>query len=86
MANLIKVTLKRSISKCTQKQKDTLLGLGLRNRHQTKYLMDTIPIRGMVLKMQHMIDVELVQGDDSLRQSARIRKRRDAATAQGGAK
>jgi large subunit ribosomal protein L30 len=83
MASLIKVTLRRSLSKCTQAQTDTLQGLGLRKRHQTKYLKDTKPIRGMVLKVQHMIDVELVEGDDSLRQSARLRK---AKTEQGGAK
>jgi large subunit ribosomal protein L30 len=76
MASLIKVTLKRSMSKCTQQQIDTLLGLGLKKRHQTKYLKDTPPIRGMVLKMQHMLDVERIDGDDSLRESARLRKQR----------
>lgn len=84
MASLIKVTLNRSLSKCTQQQLDTLKGLGLKHRHQTKYLKDTKPIRGMVLAVQHMIDVELVQGDDSLRVSQRLRKAR--AGAAGGAK
>ena len=77
MASLIKVTLKRSLSKLTKKQQDTLIGLGLKHRHQTRYLKDTIPIRGMVLKMQHMIDVERLEGDDSLRDSQRLRKARD---------
>jgi large subunit ribosomal protein L30 len=78
MASLIKVTLKRSLSKCTEKQIATLQGLGLRNRSQTKILMDTPAIRGMVLKMQHMLDVEAFDGDDSLRDSARLRKQRAA--------
>jgi large subunit ribosomal protein L30 len=73
MAKLIKVTLKRSLSKCTEQQVATLQGLGLRKRQQTKYLKDTAPIRGMVLKMQHMLDVALVDGDDKLRVSARRR-------------
>lgn len=76
MASLIKVTLKRSLSKCTDKQIATLQGLGLRKRHQTKILKDTAPIRGMVLKMQHMLDVERFDGEDSLRDSARLRKQR----------
>lgn len=78
MASLIKVTLKRSLSKCTDKQIATLQGLGLRKRHQTKILKDTAPIRGMVLKMQHMLDVERFDGDDNLRESARLRKQRAA--------
>jgi large subunit ribosomal protein L30 len=78
MASLIKVTLKRSLSKCTKEQVDTLQGLGLRKRHQTKILKDTKPIRGMVLAVQHMIDAERFDGDDSLRVSARLRKARAA--------
>ena len=78
MASLIKVTLKRGLSKCTDKQIATLQGLGLRKRQQTKILMDTPEIRGMVLKMQHMLDVERFDGDDSLRDSARLRKARAA--------
>ena len=71
MAKLIKVTLKRGLSKLTDRQQATLQGLGLRKRHQTRILKDTLPIRGMVLRMQHMLDVEAFEGDDSLRQSTR---------------
>lgn len=76
MASLIRVKLIRSLSKCTDRQKATLQGLGLRNREQEKVLMDTIPIRGMIMKVQHMLDVERFDGDDSLRDSARLRKQR----------
>lgn len=81
MASLIKVKLKRSLSKCTEQQRATLQGLGLRKREQTKILKDTKPIRGMVLAVQHMLVVERFDGDDSLRDSARIR----AAKAEGSA-
>lgn len=76
MASLLKVTLVRGLSKCTEKQKATLQGLGLRKRHQTKVLKDTVPIRGMILKMQHMLEVERIEGDESMRDSARIRRQR----------
>ncbi|MCB9645297.1 MAG: 50S ribosomal protein L30 [Deltaproteobacteria bacterium] len=78
MASLIQVTLKRSLSKCTDKQIATLQGLGLRKRSQSKILMDTPAIRGMVMKVQHMLDVKAFDGDDSLRDSARLRKQRAA--------
>ncbi len=79
MASLIKLTLKRSVSKCTEQQRGTLQGLGLRRREQSKILKDTAPIRGMVLSVQHMLDVERFDGDDSLRDSARLRKQRSQA-------
>lgn len=79
MASLIKVTLKRGLSKCTKEQIGTLQGLGLRRRHSSKILKDTVPIRGMILKVQHMLDVERFDGDDSLRDSARLRKQRAAS-------
>lgn len=85
MASLIKVTLKRSPSKCDPRQQGTLIGLGLRRREQTKILKDTVPIRGMVLKVQHLLEVERFDGDDSLRQSARLRKARAGTRGRGRA-
>ncbi len=76
MPSLIKVTLKRGLSKCTDRQLGTLQGLGLRKRQQSKVLKDTAPIRGMVLKVQHMLEVERFDGEDSLRESARLNKQR----------
>ncbi len=77
MASLIKVTLKRSLSKCTERQIGTLQGLGLRKRSASKVLKDTPQIRGMVLSVQHMLDVERFDGSETLRQSARLRKQRE---------
>jgi large subunit ribosomal protein L30 len=73
MAKLIRVTLERSLSKCDDRQIATLQGLGLRRRQHSKVLMDTREIRGMIMKMQHMLTVEAFEGDDSLRQGARRR-------------
>lgn len=78
MTSLIRVKLIRGLSKCTERQKATLQGLGLRKREQEKVLLDTVPIRGMILKVQHMLEVERFDGDESLRDSARLRKRRAA--------
>ncbi len=77
MASLIKVTLRRSLSKCTARQLGTLNGLGLRRRQHTKILKDTPQIRGMVLAVQHMLDIERIDGDDSLRVSARRRAQKE---------
>ncbi|MBI2372946.1 MAG: 50S ribosomal protein L30 [Deltaproteobacteria bacterium] len=76
MASLIRVTLKRSTGKCIDRQRATLLGLGLKRRGDTKVLKDTVPVRGMVMKMQHMLDVERFDGDDAQRDSARLRAAR----------
>ena len=78
MASLLKVTLRRGRSKLTAKQLGTLTGLGLKRLHQQKILLDRPEIRGMILKVQHLIDVERFDGDDSLRNSARLREARAA--------
>lgn len=83
MTSLIRVKLKRGLSKCTDRQIATLQGLGLRKLQQEKVLLDTKPIRGMIMKVQHMIEVERFDGDESLRDSARLRKQRAAAKAEG---
>lgn len=51
------VTLKSSPIGCTQKIRDTILGLGLKKRHQTRELEDTPAVRGMLRKVAHMIEV-----------------------------
>ncbi|MFO0728751.1 MAG: 50S ribosomal protein L30 [Myxococcota bacterium] len=79
MASLIKVTLKKSTSNCDPKQLATVKGLGLGVIGRSKVLKDTAPIRGMVMKVQHLLEVERFDGDDSLRQSARLKKKRAQA-------
>jgi large subunit ribosomal protein L30 len=61
MAKKIKVTLVKSAIKRPQKQKDTIRGLGLRKLHSSKVLEDTVAVRGMLLKVQHLVSIEAVE-------------------------
>ncbi len=58
MALKLKVTLVRSGTNRPQKQKDTILGLGLTRLHKTVILNDTAAIRGMIRAVSHMVRVE----------------------------
>lgn len=57
MALKLKVTLVRSPIDRTQKQKDTVRGLGLRRLNHSRVLEDTPAIRGMIRKVQHLVTV-----------------------------
>ncbi len=61
MAGKLKVTLTRSGIGHTQKQRLTLRGLGLTRMHKSKVLNDTAAIRGMICKVQHMVQVDPVE-------------------------
>lgn len=39
------------------KQRQTLIGLGLNKLHKTRELEDTPAVRGMVNKIQHMVEI-----------------------------
>ena len=39
------------------KQRQTLIGLGLNKMHKTRELEDTPAVRGMVNKIQHMVEI-----------------------------
>lgn len=54
----IKVTLKKSFIGYTERQRLTLKGLGLRKVNRSKVLNDTPAIRGMIGKVQHLVEVE----------------------------
>lgn len=56
----LKVTQRRSGIGRNQQQRDTLRGLGLKRLHQTRELQDTPAIRGMIKKIQHLVEVEQV--------------------------
>lgn len=36
----------------------TLLGLGLKKRHQVRVLEDTPSVRGMIKKVRHLVQIE----------------------------
>lgn len=57
---MLKVTLKRSTVKATKRQQETVRGLGLRKLNHTRIVPDNPAIRGMIVKVNHLIDWEEV--------------------------
>lgn len=53
----ITVKLKRSVIGCTDKQRATIKGLGLRKLHQTKTLENTPAVRGMIKAMIQWLEI-----------------------------
>ena len=54
----IKVKQVGSVIGCTDRQRATVRGLGLRRIRHTVEVPDTIGIRGMLHKVRHMVKVE----------------------------
>lgn len=59
----IRVTQTRSNITQPKPQQQTLRGLGLKKRGQTVELKDTPAIRGMIRKVQHLVDVTVLEGE-----------------------
>ena len=57
MAGTIRVKLVKSGIGRTQRQKDTLRGMGLNKLQKVVTLEDTPAIRGMVKKVEHLVQV-----------------------------
>ena len=59
MAENNTVTIKQTGSpiRRTKDQRATLVGLGLNKMHKTVELTDTPEVRGMIRKVQHMVEV-----------------------------
>ena len=57
MSNQITVKLKRSVIGCTDKQKATIKGLGLRRINHTKSLEITPAVRGMIKAMIQWLEI-----------------------------
>lgn len=60
MAGDLKITLKKSVIGSTQKIRATVIGLGLTKTNKTIMRTDTPEIRGMINKVQHLVQVEEV--------------------------
>ena len=58
MALKLKVTLVRSGTNRPQRQKDTIVGLGLTRMHKSVVLEDSPAIRGMIRAVSHLVKVE----------------------------
>ncbi|MBS5792173.1 MAG: 50S ribosomal protein L30 [Sutterella sp.] len=54
----VKVTLVKSPIGANEKQRATLLGLGLKKLHQTRELEDTPAVRGMITKVAFLVRAE----------------------------
>lgn len=63
---MIKVTQLRGLSHKPEAQRLILKGLGLRRIGHTVTVRDTPPIRGMIVKVQHLVAVEVVKGEAPL--------------------
>ncbi|MEK6772984.1 MAG: 50S ribosomal protein L30 [Bdellovibrionota bacterium] len=61
MAKTFKVTLKRSLIGCTETQKETMRCLRLSKIRQSSNITDTPANRGQIMKVQHLVDVEVVR-------------------------
>ncbi|MBV7294651.1 50S ribosomal protein L30 [Corynebacterium sp. TAE3-ERU12] len=59
----LKITQTRGTAGCKQKQKDSLRSLGLKRIHQTVEHPDTPAVRGQLLVVRHMVEVEEVAGE-----------------------
>lgn len=57
-ANMIKVTLTRSVNGRLQAHKACVKGLGLRRIGHTVEVEDTASVRGMINKVSYMLQVE----------------------------
>lgn len=60
MSNQIEITLKRSLIGRTEKQRLTVQTLGLRKLHQSVIHNDNEAIRGMISKVNHLVEVKQV--------------------------
>ena len=58
MAKTFKVRLKRSLIGSTDKQRGTIKGLGLSKINSVAVVKDNPSTRGMIFKMQHLLEVE----------------------------
>jgi len=56
-AGTIKVKMIGSLIGCQEKQRATVRGLGLRRMHQVVERQDTPEVRGMVLKVPHLVAI-----------------------------
>lgn len=57
MAKKLKITQTKSVIDSPSRQRRTMEALGLRRMHQSVVHEDTPQIRGMIGKVQHLVDV-----------------------------
>jgi large subunit ribosomal protein L30 len=55
---ILKITMRRSPTGYTKRQKATVRALGIHRMHETVTQKDTEVIRGMIAKVSHLVEVE----------------------------
>ena len=60
MSENLKIKLVRSVIGCTERQRKTVNALGLRKINDTVEHKDTHQIRGMIKKVDHLVEVEVI--------------------------
>jgi large subunit ribosomal protein L30 len=70
----LKITLKRSPIGHNETQKRTVRALGLRRLNQTVIQPDNPSIRGMIARIPHLLQVEVIQETAQPKRSRRTRK------------
>ena len=63
MANMLRITQVRSYIGRPEKQRKILRGMGLGKMNRTVLLKDTPEIRGMINKVNHLVEVKQVEGE-----------------------
>ena len=61
MAKTFKITLKKSTIGQTKRQKDCVRCLGLRKTNSQVEVPDNPAMRGLIYKVQHLLNVEVVK-------------------------
>lgn len=59
----VRVTLVRSPIRYSQRQKDTVKGLGLRRLHYSVEMVLTPTLRGMINAVRHLVKVEMLDAE-----------------------
>ena len=59
MAKTFKITLIRGLMGCSKTQRATIEAIGLRKRHHSVTLADNAANRGQIMKVQHLVEVEV---------------------------
>jgi large subunit ribosomal protein L30 len=60
MSENLKIKLVRSVIGCTERQRNTIAALGLKKINDTVEHKDTPQIRGMIKKVEHLVEVEVL--------------------------
>ncbi len=60
MSENLKIKLVRSVIGCTERQRKTVNALGLRKINDIVEHKDTPQIRGMIKKVEHLVEVEVL--------------------------